>query len=1634
MISSVSLTPAIDPMAAAAGSSLLIKRGSLSLKPLAIADPSPAPSFDSSQVDAAPALSLRDTGHISSVTLPHMPLDADTTPAPLARCEMPRPTSAAGANACANPQPAPTSQVATRQPASVLRSSSSLQIQPHASAPAALTSAVPTTAPTSPTPQHSTHQLAPALDTNATRQAPVLASQLAQKLAASLGGGGSSSQDSPSLPRSSTDTESGSSADAGAAPPLKRGPFDAVETLRRAQTHGACSKPVLAADIHFMSPPPLDIHVYHASSKQDERTSADLQPLEDGCQLYMRGGDSPLDPSTVKSVPERLFPKGCLFLRSEMQDSTVRATDLLISGSMQAGSAVFCRLYVLLPLYMRPPAWLRNGFTVEKRSSMHVAVEWDVQWVHRRLLQVARKGQAYEKQELQVWESNDILKPGQGFSLNGIGGTGELTDHNYVLAFRFSHNEEDLRKVVLSGDEESELEARTVHNKDAVELNRICANVQEGVVESKTVQVVDANPWCAWLPKHARDAGSQEHHTMPDGRTYIEQLWLAAVEDAVTNCEDYELLRRLVDRDGLLDEFSQNSKILRAMEAQAFKHEDVKMVLWLCQGERSDMSWKSLRFLLHQSAVRRSRFGPSLGGPKSAEEEEDTEVHVEKFLVEYIITRRNPLSVVAAILQAIHAEISSVDETRRVMRSLLAKFHSLQTALIKRLNRHTDSGIALMEQILDPASTVSNSINDTNPLMVALESGDVEFVNQRLCVAYTTSRWNGSDFALLTSRDHPHALSLLSPLVGWRMLRNLGLSGGVGDGFLKFTMRLWHLYVLASQAFFMSPRGRWALHALCEVVFLIIFQLIIMSPDSRRFQRPLCAAFELFVLGNLLDVGHFVRLKYGSLGMLQRYAQDPWNSLNLFVNSALVVLLAARLWYGSDSQVAFDEGAPGVGGVSPLQMAIAGMAPFVWVRSLSMVVPIYPSLGPLLATVANMFSELIAFAFPLVVVMIGFASTLTAVYRDSIAEYATTTRAMRQLFVSMLGGSDFTVFEAAPTPFALNKVLFGDIVLILYLLITTVLLLNLLIAVLTHRYRPEEVEAETQFKQAVIVSYYHTQVQHNLLPSPFSIPQLLTNLLPSGHRNKKSGRLTRALGLPPLDGYLFASSPAAEAAAAIVKFGSKAQRAAVASAAAAAVAESAPEARGPRDSFSRDSDTDLMSGPRAGRLASGHQPSRLKSVMVPQAGDVISNGQVDDVAHFMSQMGAAAAAKAVHFGSDGGLERVSDAEDPSGSEKEGDGFQRRGMRSQASAGSAGGAATLHLPSPFGIAGQRARENCLDRMNLVPTGAGELPHLMYLLTLYPVMAVIVNVCYYVYTPLAVMHFAIKGYTRFHNIAENKHSTAAVGDGDDIARDVPGSFRPRPLHRHHPGHRNSWARLCLWLWAAMRTILVTILGTLLYVLVSGVLVLTLYSTLYVWLGKLVFSLWNLVRVQRRDVLLARNQRRIQNQDPRSELGSGLDGGSHRDAHTSAGQQGQVHGPRSDPAVVQMGGNKGRVLVYLTPAEVLAAVRHSAFASRVEEWGLESCVTGGSMGGLRAPPSQSTCHWWQCRPGGGGGTQDASFGPRAAAAAAAAVAQEEEGGSDDEDVGAAEERYKASVSSTLEALLTEVRRLGQLVRAEL
>ena len=75
---------------------------------------------------------------------------------------------------------------------------------------------------------------------------------------------------------------------------------------------------------------------------------------------------------------------------------------------------------------------------------------------------------------------------------------------------------------------------------------------------------------------------------------------------------------------------------------------------------------------------------------------------------------------------------------------------------------------------------------------------------------------------------------------------------------------------------------------------------------------------------------------------------------------------------------------------------------------------------------------------------------------------------------------------------------------------------------MSNRYRTEEVEAETKFKKAQIVAYYQTQVNRNLVCSPFSLVYLALTMLgmPSGTRRKvpSTARTPQRLLLLPVDG------------------------------------------------------------------------------------------------------------------------------------------------------------------------------------------------------------------------------------------------------------------------------------------------------------------------------------------------------------------------------------------------------------------------------------------------------------------------------------------------------------------------------------
>lgn len=76
-----------------------------------------------------------------------------------------------------------------------------------------------------------------------------------------------------------------------------------------------------------------------------------------------------------------------------------------------------------------------------------------------------------------------------------------------------------------------------------------------------------------------------------------------------------------------------------------------------------------------------------------------------------------------------------------------------------------------------------------------------------------------------TFTQDERTISVRNPLLMYRILKACRFGGGPTSSLLKWSMRAWHLTVFCSSAFFNSPRGRWAMHALCELAFLTIYQV-----------------------------------------------------------------------------------------------------------------------------------------------------------------------------------------------------------------------------------------------------------------------------------------------------------------------------------------------------------------------------------------------------------------------------------------------------------------------------------------------------------------------------------------------------------------------------------------------------------------------------------------------------------------------------------------------------------------------------------------------------------------------------------------------------------------------------------------
>ncbi|KXZ54379.1 hypothetical protein GPECTOR_5g458 [Gonium pectorale] len=144
------------------------------------------------------------------------------------------------------------------------------------------------------------------------------------------------------------------------------------------------------------------------------------------------------------------------------------------------------------------------------------------------------------------------------------------------------------------------------------------------------------------------------------------------------------------------------------------------------------------------------------------------------------------------------------------------------------------------------------------------------------------------------------------------------------------------------------------------------------------------------------------------------------------------------------------------------------------------------------------------------ILLTGVAFALHGMFRHrDIPDLASFPMTLLKLFRTFLGETMFDLYEGEKDT-AYN--LYGNIVTLLYALVATVVLANLLIALISYHFQPE--------KMAEILAAYEYQVERRLLGAPFSGPLLLARAaLPSGARAKgSSSALVERFALPPMDG------------------------------------------------------------------------------------------------------------------------------------------------------------------------------------------------------------------------------------------------------------------------------------------------------------------------------------------------------------------------------------------------------------------------------------------------------------------------------------------------------------------------------------
>ncbi|CAN0186268.1 unnamed protein product [Scytosiphon promiscuus] len=201
------------------------------------------------------------------------------------------------------------------------------------------------------------------------------------------------------------------------------------------------------------------------------------------------------------------------------------------------------------------------------------------------------------------------------------------------------------------------------------------------------------------------------------------------------------------------------------------------------------------------------------------------------------------------------------------------------------------------------------------------------------------------------------------------------------------------------------------------------------------------------------------------------YLADQWNfldlaGLGLLASGAIVRICAVDSPWG--------------------RSLYALSAPFVFARLLFWA-QIHRAQGPMIQVIFSMTAELARFGVVILVVMFGFVMAFQTIFRDE----TTFGETWLILFKALLGDVEFFEYFSGG-----EHDIEATVLLVIYLVVISVMLLNLLIAVLSTSHARIQVAQELEYKTSKIclIEKYRSVVAEHVLPPPFNLVQLFVAL------------------------------------------------------------------------------------------------------------------------------------------------------------------------------------------------------------------------------------------------------------------------------------------------------------------------------------------------------------------------------------------------------------------------------------------------------------------------------------------------------------------------------------------------------------